>query len=97
MEAVGVGVALLAPAERARTGRRLWRRRSSVGARRALAGTQARTVQTRQVGSGRLASRRDVSLVILKANLVPEGPDPLSSTAATFGQTADLFPWVAAI
>lgn len=88
MEAVGVGVALLAPAERARTGRR----RSSVGARRALAGTRARTVQTRQVGSGRLTSGRDVSLVILRANLVPEGPDFLTSTVATFGQTADLFP-----
>lgn len=49
MEVVGLGVALLAPAERALTGRL----RISAGARRAPAGTQARTGQTKQVGFGR--------------------------------------------
>lgn len=52
---------------------------------------------TDEAGGFRASSGRDVSLVILRANLVPEGPDPLTSTAATFGRTADLFPWVAAI
>lgn len=52
---------------------------------------------TDEAGGFRASSGRDVSLVILRANLVPEGPDPLTSAAATFGQTADLFPWVAAI
>lgn len=48
MEAVGLGVALLAPAERALTGRLL----NSAGARRAPAGTRARTAQTRQEQAG---------------------------------------------